>query len=168
VRIAGVRGSTPPETLKVSVAYQDGFKTHGHLIIGSPQTIAKARRVAEILWKRLGIDFEETVTELVGYDSCYQHVPHTAEPSEILLRLGVRDRSREKVAEFARNFTSLILNTVSGVAIVGARPRIQEVIAYWPCLIPTERVHCEVIILNPHRSFQVFATVTLSDTRRPT
>ena len=111
--------------------------------------------MADILWKRLDMDFEETSTELVGHSACHRHLAPPSEPGEILLRLGVRDPNREKVERFATEFTSLILNTVPGIAIVGAKPRIQEVMAYWPCLIPASQVTAQVTLLDSGRIFQV-------------
>jgi hypothetical protein len=155
VRISQAGGSPPPETLKVSISYKDGFKAHGYLVVSSPRPVSKAHKIAETLWNRLGIDFEERNAELVGYNSCHQQILSSTEPPEVLLRLSVRDHSREKVVEFAKNLTSLILNTVSGVAIVGARPRVQEVIAYWPCLVPADVVQPEVIVLGREKALPV-------------
>ncbi len=155
VRVSGVRGRPKPDQLKVSISYWDGYKAHGTLIVSRPDVAEKCRLVAEAFWNRLGIEFEETSTEFVGYNSCHGRLVPAFDPPEILLRLGVRDHDREKLEEFARQMTSLILSTAPGVAIVGARPRIQEVVAYWPCLIPAAEVKPTVSILNAGRSFQI-------------
>ena len=140
VRVQGARGGPRPETLKVSISYQDGFKAHGRMIISGPDSVDKARATAEIFWRRLDVEFEETSTELVGFNACHGRTAPASDPPEILLRLGARDKDRDKLHGFAELFPSLILSSVSGIAIVGARPRIQEVIAYWPCLIPASEV----------------------------
>ena len=155
VEISGVLGRPGPETLKVSISYRSGYKAHGTLIVSQPDALDKARLLAEILWKRLDLQFEECHTELVGYDACHRHLVPEVEPSEILLRLGVRDPERDKVEAFAKKFTSLILNTVGGVAIVGARPRVQEVVAYWPCLVPAQLVTPQVFVLDTGRVIQI-------------
>jgi hypothetical protein len=155
VRVRGFKGKPKPEDLKVSVAYENGFKAHGTLIVSGPGAARKASTIAEALWQRLGLEFEETSTELVGYNACHRHLAPPADPPEILLRLGVRDPSRSLVEEFARHLPSLILNTVSGVAIVGARPRIQQVVAYWPCLVPARLMTPEVIVLDTGKKFAV-------------
>ncbi len=155
VEISGVRGRPGPNTLKVSITYRSGYKAHGTMIVSQPEAVDKARLLAEILWKRLDLQFEECHTELVGYDACHRQLAPAAQPSEILLRLGVRDPERDKVEAFAKKFTSLILNTVGGVAIVGARPRVQEVVAYWPCLVPAELVTPQVFVLDSGRVFQI-------------
>ena len=137
VRGPGFQGEPRPPRLKVSIAYLNGFKAHGTIIVCQPDAVEKSRRMAQTMWENLGLEFEETSTELVGYDACHRHISRDARPGEILLRLGVRDRDREKWAVLEL-FPSLILSSVPGVAIVGARPRIQTVVAYWPCLIPRD------------------------------
>lgn len=158
IRVWGARGRTRPDQLKVSVSFSDGFKAHGLLIVSRPEAVEKSYKVAEIFWARLGVDFEETSTELVGFNACHRDLAPPVDPPEVLLRLGARDRDRGKLEEFANLFASLILSTVSGIAIVGGRPRVQEVVAYWPCLVPASRVTPEVHILEsgkrhstPHR-----------------
>ncbi len=155
IRVRGASGRPRPDQLKVSISYLNGFKAHGTLIVSRPDAVDKCRLIADTLWKRLGLDFEETSVELVGYDSCHRHLAPPADPPEILLRLGVRDPDSGKVREFAKLFTSLILNTVSGVAIVGARPRLQEVVAYWPCLIPASEIEPRVTLLETGKTFPV-------------
>ncbi len=148
VGVVGVQGRPRPPQLKVSISYLDGFKAHGTMIVSRPNAVDKCRLMADAFWKRLGLDFEETSVELVGYNSCHGHLAPNVDPPEILLRLGARDPEAGKLKEFARLFTSLILNTVPGVAIVGSRPRVQEVVAYWPCLVPAAEIEPEVTLLE--------------------
>lgn len=155
VRVEGISGTPRPQQLKVSIAYESGFKAHGTMIVCQPLAIDKARRMAEIFWKRLDLDFEETSTELVGYNACHRHLSLGAQPGEVLLRLGVRDNDRDKLEAFSKSFASLILSSVPGVSIVGARPRIQEVIAYWPCLIPRDYVSPRVGVLEDNKMVAV-------------
>ncbi len=155
ITISGVKGSARPDSLKVSISYQDGYKAHGTMIVSRPSAVAKCRTMAETFWTRLGLEFEETCTELVGFNACHVHQAPPVDPPEVLLRLGVRDPDAGKVEEFAKLFTSLILNTVSGVAIVGARPKVQSVVAYWPCLIPASEVTPVVTPLESRKQFAV-------------
>lgn len=156
VRVSGVQGSPRTDQLKVSISYNDGFKAHGLLLVSRPKVVDKCRKIAETFWKSLeGLHFAETSTELVGYNACHQHLAPDSDPPEILLRLGVRDTDRGKIEEFARCFTALILSSVSGVAIVGARPRVQDVVAYWPALIPAARVSPRVYCLQSRRLFAI-------------
>ncbi len=155
VKVWGAKGRSPTDKLKVSISYRNGYKAHGMMIVSQPEAEGKCRALADILWKKLDMDFEETSTELVGHSACHRRLAPSSEPGEILLRLGVRDPNREKVERFATEFTSLILNTVPGIAIVGAKPRIQQVIAYWPCLIPASQVTAQVTLLDSGRIFHI-------------
>lgn len=155
VQVSGARGGPRPEHLKVSIAYQDGYKAHGTLIVSRPEAVDKCRALADILWKQLALDCEETSTELVGYNACHRRLVPSFDPPEILLRLGVRDHDRAKVEEFAKKFTSLLLSATPAVAIVGSRPRVQDVVAYWPCLVPASEITPEVTILDTGKSYRI-------------
>ncbi len=155
VKISGVKGRARTDQLKVSIAYQAGYKAHGTMIVSGPDAVEKCRLLAHLLWKRLGLEFEETSTELVGHSACHHHLAPATDPPEILLRLGVRDSNREKVEAFTRKSTSLVLNSVPGVALVGARPRVEEVVAFWPCLVPASEVTANVTLLDSSHTFQI-------------
>ena len=144
VKVSGVRGAPPTPFLKVSAAYSDGFKTSGSLIVSGPDARPKAQRLAEICWSRLfaeldraGLGRPEAVeSELVGDDSCHGRLTPAHTPSEILLRLSVRDASRSRLEVFRKLLPSLILSGPPGVAVTGGAPQISEVVSYWPCLVP--------------------------------
>ena len=154
VKISGVKGKPRTDQLKVSLSYRAGYKAHSTLIVSGPRAVEKCRLVADLLWKRLGLEFEEASTELVGHSACHPHLPGPGDPPEILLRLGVRDSHREKVEAFTKKSTSLVLNSVPGVS-TGSRPRVQGVLAYWPCLIPASEVTASVTLLESHQTFQI-------------
>jgi hypothetical protein len=96
---------------------------------------------------RLGLSFDEIRTELVGWDST--HGPLVGEPPadlpEVQLRVGVRSDDRAAVERFTREIAPLILTgppSVTGFA--GGRPRVQEIMAYWPALIRREAVEAHL------------------------
>ena len=88
-----------------------------------------------------------TSTEFVGFDATHRALTPFHRPSESLLRLGARDRDRQKLAVFRKLLPSLILSGPSGVAVTGGAPAISEVIRYWPTLIPQEVALSSVTIL---------------------
>ena len=155
VRVSGVKGTPPSGQFKVSLSYHDGYMAHGTIIVGRPHAVEKAHAMAEMFWTRLGIEFQETSSQLVGHSACHLHLGGASDPPEIMLRLGARDSDRGKLEEFSKTVPSLILNSVPGVAIVGSRPRIQEVMAYWPCLVPASEVTPKVTLLESGRCFQI-------------
>lgn len=152
VRVTGVKGRRATDLLKISMSFQGGWKASGGIIICGPRALEKAKRFAEIFWERLGHTYEATLTEYFGHDAC--HGPMTfegrdvTEPSEILLRLGVRDADQKKVDEFARLVPSLILSGPPGVTVTGGRPAVSEVLGYWPCLVPRESISAVVETLG--------------------
>jgi len=146
VRVWGIRGRPAPSSLKVSAAYADGWKANGTLIISGPEALAKSKAFAELFWKRLGIGFEDTLTEHVGASACWGPLAPESEPNEVLLRLGVRDADRGKIEAFSKMVPAVILSGPPGVAVTGGRPQAQEVVAYWPALVPRDLVRPSLII----------------------
>jgi hypothetical protein len=141
IRVDGVRGRPPTPFLKVSVAYAAGYKAVGTLVYAWPDAAAKARAAAAILRERLdrlGLAFDRVLVELVGWDATHGHLagePHPDLP-EVQLRVGVRGMDRAAVERFTREIAPLVLTgppAVTGFA--GGRPRVQEIVAYWPALI---------------------------------
>jgi len=153
VRVSGIRGRPPTDSLKVSVAYRYGYKAVGTLVYAWPDAHRKAREADRVLrsrLERLGLHFEEILTEFVGVNAT--HGPLAGEPdpdlAEVQLRIGVRSRHRSEVERFTRELAPLILNgppSVTGFA--GGRPKVEEIIAYWPALIPKSEVRPHVKVL---------------------
>ncbi|MGK7396155.1 MAG: acyclic terpene utilization AtuA family protein [Candidatus Cyclobacteriaceae bacterium M3_2C_046] len=135
VRVSGAQGKPAPNTWKVSMAYQDGFKASGAIILSAPHALAKARTFKKIFWQRIGLELEKTNTSMIGYDATQPYNMETEEPPEILLQFTAFDHDRSKLERFARHLSGLILSGPPGVAVTGGRPRIQEVVRYWPALI---------------------------------
>ena len=145
VRIHGVRGRERTDQLKVSMAYRDGYKAVGALTYAWPEALDKARRADDVLrarLERLGLEFDEIRTEFIGAGACIgREGTGTADLPEVEMRIGVRGADRASVDRFTRELAPLILAgppSVTGFA--GGRPRVQEVMAYWPALIDREAV----------------------------
>ena len=151
VRVWGVKGRPAPPSLKVSASYFDGWKASGTLIISAPQAAEKARAFADLFWKRLGITFAATHTELIGHSACWGQLAPPVDPPEVLLRLSVRDPDQQKIERFAKLIPAVILSGPPGVAVTGGRPQAQEVVAYWPALVPRERVRPRLVTRGGER-----------------
>jgi hypothetical protein len=154
VRVWGVRGRPAPPHLKVSASYFDGWKASGTLIISAPNAVAKARAFADLIWKRLGLEFTERHVELIGHSACWGPLAPAVEPPEILLRLSVRDPSRAKIEQFSKMIPAVILSGPPGVAVTGGRPQAQAVVAYWPALVPRERVKAGLVTRDGERRLE--------------
>ena len=135
------------------MAYSAGYKAVGTLVYAWPDAAAKARAAAKILRERLdrlGLRLRPKVlVELVGWDATHGHLAGDppADLPEVQLRVGVRGADRAAVERFTREVAPLVLTgppSVTGFA--GGRPRVQEIVAYWPALIDRRAVEPRVAV----------------------
>jgi acyclic terpene utilization AtuA family protein len=154
VRVFGIKGKPATEFLKVSISYSAGFKAVGTLVYSWPDAYAKAQAADKILRARidrLGLHFDQVLTEFVGFNAT--HGALAGEPSpdlaEVQLRVGVRGSDRSAVERFTKEIAPLILTGPPGVTgFAGGRPKVEEIVAYWPALIPKNEITANVEILN--------------------
>ena len=146
VRVFGVNGGPPTEMLKVSIAYSAGYKAVGTLVYAWPDAVEKAQAADRVLRERLdrlGLHFDEILTEYVGWNATHGPLagPPPPDLAEVTVRWGVRGESFEAVDRFTKEIAPLVLAgppSVTGFA--GGRPRVQEIVAYWPALIPKREI----------------------------
>jgi hypothetical protein len=154
VRVLGVAGSVPTDTYKVSLSYQDGWKALGQLTVSGPDALAKAQLCADIVWKRLAYDgFEyaedERLVEFVGANVCHAgiEIGGGGEPSEVVLRMGVKGPDKDKVDRFGYELVPLVTSGPPGVTgFAGGRPKATEIIGFWPALLSKGRVTTQVSV----------------------
>jgi hypothetical protein len=154
VRVFGIKGKPATEFLKVSISYSAGFKAVGTLVYSWPDAFEKAQAADKVLRARLdrmGLEFDHIQTEFVGANAT--HGPLAGEPSrdlaEVQLRVGVRGDNRASIEKFTKEIAPLILTgppSVTGFA--GGRPKVEEIVAYWPALIPKSEIEPKVEILE--------------------
>ena len=154
VRVFGIKGRPATEFLKVSISYAAGYKAVGTLVYAWPDAYEKARSADKILrarLKQLGLHFDEILTEFLGANAT--HGPLAGEPSpdlaEVQLRVGVRSDDRSAVERFTKEIAPLILTgppAVTGFA--GGRPKVEEIVAYWPALIPKNEIEPQVQVFD--------------------
>lgn len=147
VRFHGIKGRPATDSYKVSISYSSGFKAVGSLVYSWPDAYKKAQAADRILRARLeglGLKFEEVLTEFVGVNACHG-AKLSGEPSsdlaEVAMRIGVRGADQRAVERFTKELAPLVLNgppTVTGFA--GGRPKVEEIVAYWPALMPKAEV----------------------------
>jgi hypothetical protein len=156
VRFSGIHGHPATQFYKVSVSYSAGFKAIGSLVYAWPDAYKKARASDRILRERLdrlGLKFDAMRTEFVGANAC-QGIP-SAEPTpemephlaEVMMRIGVRSNDRAAIERFTKELAPLALNGPPVVTGFGSgRPKVEEIVAYWPALIPKREVTPEVTL----------------------
>lgn len=151
VRVSGITGKPRTPFLKVSGAYLRGYKATGQLTLCGPRALEKAQLCADIVWKRLkaaGFEYEHTDAEFLGASTVHAGIaPAPEDPAEIVLRLSVKDPDRKKVERFGREIAPLVTAGPAGVTgFAGGRPKAQEIVAYWPALLPRELVTWQVSV----------------------
>ena len=154
VRVHGIEGRPATEFLKVSISYSAGFKAVGTLVYSWPDAYEKAAAADKILrarLDRLGLKFEHVLTEFVGASATHgplAGVPRADLP-EVQLRVGVRGQDRGAIERFTKEIAPLILTGPPGVTgFAGGRPKVEEIVAYWPALIPKSEIETSVEVLN--------------------
>ncbi len=153
VRVHGITGGPATPFLKVSIAYRAGFKAVGTLVYAWPDALEKAELADRVLRERLdrlGLRFDHVLTEFVGVSATHGTLAGApGDVPEVQLRVGVRGPDRAAVERFTRELAPLVLNgppSVTGFA--GGRPKVEEIVAYWPALIDKRAVTTHVDILE--------------------
>ncbi len=154
VRVYGIGGRPATEFLKVSISYSAGYKAVGTLVYSWPDAYQKAVAADKILrarLERLGLRFDQILTEFVGANATHGRL--AGEPSadlpEVQLRVGVRDGDRKMVERFTKEIAPLILTGPPGVTgFAGGRPKVEEIVAYWPALIPKREIEPRVEVIE--------------------
>ncbi|HLK19981.1 MAG TPA: acyclic terpene utilization AtuA family protein [Bryobacteraceae bacterium] len=152
VRFSGIRGKPSTDFYKVSISYSAGFKAIGALMYSWPDAYAKAKAADAILRQRLdrlGLRFDAVRTEFGGVNACHGSLAGEPAPdiAEVMLRVGVRSNDRAAVERFTKEIAPLALNgppTVTGLG--SGRPKVEEIVAYWPALIPKTEASPEISV----------------------
>jgi hypothetical protein len=154
VRFSGIKGRPATEYYKASLSYSAGFKAVGWVAYAWPDAYRKAQAGDRILRERLdrlSLRFDAIHSEYLGASAC--HPIAAAEPSpelaarlpEVVLRFGVRAADRAPVERFAKEIAPLVLNGPPAVTGLGSgRPKVEEIVAYWPTLVPKDLLTPEV------------------------
>jgi hypothetical protein len=146
VRVSGIKGRAATDSYKVSISYSAGYKAIGSLVYSWPDAYAKAVSADEILRRRvaaLELNFDKVHSEIIGAGALHGELAGAPSPElpEVLLRVGVRSQDKASVERFVKELAPLGLNgppTVCGLG--GGRPKVEEIVAYWPALMPKSAV----------------------------
>jgi hypothetical protein len=97
------------------------------------------------------LHFDQVLTEFVGVNSTHGALAGNppADLAEVQLRVGVRGNDRAAVERFTKEIAPLILTGPPGVTgFAGGRPKVEEIVAYWPALIPKNEINATVEIVE--------------------
>jgi hypothetical protein len=154
VRVSDVRGRAATDSLKVSLAFLWGYKAVGTLVYAWPDAYAKARAADRVLrgrLERLGLRFDQLLTEFIGVNATHGRLAGEPDPdiAEVELRVAARAREAAPIERFTREIAPLILNGPPGVTgFAAGRPKVEEIVAYWPALVPKRAVHPVVEVID--------------------
>jgi hypothetical protein len=156
VRFKGIHGHPATNFYKVSISYSAGYKAMGQMAYCWPDALKKARAADRILrarLERLGLKFDAMRTEFLGAGACNGIDAAVPPPEielhlpEVVLRFGVRSHDRKMVERFTREIPPLALSgppVATGLGL--GRPQVEEIVAFWPALIPKSEVQAEVAV----------------------
>jgi Acyclic terpene utilisation family protein AtuA len=152
VAVHGATGRAAPDQLKVSIAYRDGYQASGQLLVYGRDCVSKAMYCADMIRRRLaraGFDCDRWHVECLGTG---EGVPrdgprpavgttHDGGNVEIVLRITARDRRREAIDRFAKEFAPLITSGPPGLAgYAGGRSQVRPAFGFWPTLAPRQYI----------------------------
>jgi hypothetical protein len=151
VSVAGAGGSSAPETLKVSVAYQDGYLVSSTLTVCGPRAVETARSAGEAILEKLrmaGAMPARTNVEVVGAGDTAPEVPgERAKPWDVVLRVSAADPSRAVLERFTCEFAPLVTAGHPGVTgYIGGRTKPRPVLAYWPTTVSRKHVQARATV----------------------
>lgn len=171
VKVSGIKGHPKTDFYKVSIAYTGGWKSVGTLVYSWPDALEKAQAADRILRERLdnlGLKFDTILTEFVGVNATHgelgtrtslsasdgslyadKDVRVPSDIPEVQFRIGVRGQNKVDVERFTKEIAPLILTgppSVTGFA--GGRPKVEEIMAYFPALIPKSLIETHVEIVE--------------------
>jgi hypothetical protein len=143
VRVSGATGRPPPESLKVSATYRDGYKAHGMITIFGHDAVRKARRAGEAVIKRLanaGYTYDRHLIECLGTGASVRGLVSRMSDTHLLetvLRISVADPRRDAVERFTKEIAPLVTCGPQGVTgYAHGRPSVVPVFGYWPTVVP--------------------------------
>jgi hypothetical protein len=147
VRVSGARGSQWPDTLKVLVGVDLGFKVIGEVSYGGPGCVERAQRAEEICRRRLEAvmpEIDEIRFDLQGLNSLFGNQMASGYPAEVRLRMGVRTTSREVAQIASYEIEGLWFGPAGGGGITSS---IVPALAVTSAYVPRElvRLDCEVV-----------------------
>lgn len=154
VHVSGIKGRAATDSYKVSISYSAGFKAVGTLVYAWPDAYKKAKAADRILrerFDRLGLKFDAIHSDFVGVNATHGNMAGEPSPdiAEVGLRIAVRGNDKNAVDRFSKELIPIALNGPPAVTGLGqGRPKVEEIVAYWPALIPKDVVAPQVEVIS--------------------
>ena len=150
VRLTGGAGRVRPETLKVSICYEDGYAGEGQISYGGPGAEARGQLALAVVRERLaqsGIAFSNLRLELIGVNAIDRRSARPErEPGEVRVRVAAQAGSQRDAERIGAEVEALYTNGPMGGGGVSRATR--KVVAVASTLIDRRlvvpRIHWEV------------------------
>lgn len=152
VKVECADGRPRPATLKVALAYTDGFIGEGQISYAGPGAVARGRLALDIVEKRLrlgGVGIEEARYDMIGVDALHgpTRAQGHADPYEVRIRVAARTATLKDAQRVANEVETLYTNGPAGGG--GAAGSAREVLAVASTFVPRElvktSVHYEIV-----------------------
>ncbi|MCD2114196.1 DUF1446 domain-containing protein [Rhodococcus rhodochrous] len=148
VRLSGARGTPRPETLKVLVGVDLGYKAVAEISYGGPGCVDRARRAEEVVRSRLEPlrdRIDELRIELHGVNTLFGDRMPAGEPAEVRLRLAARALDPEVAKAAAYEIEYLYFGPAGGGGVVTS---VVPAIVVTPALLPRSEVPLSVEVIS--------------------
>jgi hypothetical protein len=146
VRIDGVRGEAPPDTVKVGALFPGGWKNEGTFILTGLDTEAKAEQAQRALWAHVpGGEkaFDQVTTRLIRAD---RDNPATMYEAVAFLTVTVTGQDPKAVAAFSRAAIETGLGSYPGFFMAAPPGKGSMVMVFWPTLLPAQDFSQKIIL----------------------
>ncbi|MAG29358.1 MAG: exopolyphosphatase [Deltaproteobacteria bacterium] len=150
VRVFGVQGQPPPDTLKVCMNRSGGFRNDMRVCLTGLDIDAKAELVEKAFWRACPYepgDYEQVTTRLIRTN---KEDPASNEEAVSIWHIAVKDPDETKVGRaFSNAVTEIALASIPGYFGVGGGPSAGKPFGvYEPARVPANAVPQEVVFLD--------------------
>jgi hypothetical protein len=184
VLVEGAAGYPPPEKLKVSATWHDGYRASSSTVVAGFEVVEKAEAYSAALLERVnrlvqerGLDpLRDSAVHLIGAETLLggNARPEARASREVMVRIDVRHARREALELFSKEVTGVALSMTTGRCSGGTgRPKVTPVIAQFAFLVDRDRVQVEVhvddrkIDFSPGTPSEFFAPAQLGEVKIP-
>ena len=173
VRVFGVQGQPPPETLKVCMNRNGGFRNDMRVALAGLDLEAKAEVIEKAFWRACPYapgDYEQVTTRLQRTN---KDDPASNDEAIAVWHIVVKDPDEKKVGRaFSNAVAELALASIPGYFSIGGSPTAGKPFGiYEPATIPAAIVPQEVVLLggSTHQIDSVFprGDVTITPAKGP-
>jgi len=150
VRVSGVQGEPPPDTLKVCMNRNGGFRNDMRVSLTGLDVEAKAEVVEKAFWRACPYepsDYEQVTTRVLRTE---KEDPASNEEATAIWHISVKDADEKKVGRaFSNAVAELALCSIPGYFGIGGGPAPGRSFGiYEPARIPANAVPQEVVFLG--------------------